>query len=274
MFVTGPVLTAQFGRRSGSPAMASTPVRASSLAPAPDISAFIPSNYRVTSVMKMDLDGNGDNEEAITAVGVPDKWGYVPTTVVLIAWDTLAKRWTKKLDAVHSPLPSQFAVFVGSGSWADLYTARRRRHPRPAGRVGEPRGIGAGRRRQYNVVADRDRQFQEPDRQPRLVNQAERGAHWTYGVQFAFKRCPHQPLRRTAAGTSGNWPGKPDDNQVLRRPPVHVRSSSSRMAPASITALSMTICLLRVTVMTPLPMGAKVASVYPPAGREARAQAT
>ena len=114
MFVTGPVLTVCLvGALSGSPAMASTPVRASWLAPAPDISAFIPSNYRVTSVMRMDLDGNGDNEEAITAVGVPDKWGYVPTTVVLIAWDTFAKRWTEVFDAAHQASYQASSQFRG-----------------------------------------------------------------------------------------------------------------------------------------------------------------
>ena len=120
MFVTGPVLTACLvGALSGGPAMASTPVRASSLAPAPEISAFIPSNYRVTSVMRMDLDGNGANEEAITAVGSPDQWGYVPTTVVLIAWDTFAKRWTAVFDAAHQASYQASSQFSGGPGLID-----------------------------------------------------------------------------------------------------------------------------------------------------------
>jgi len=70
-------------------------------APAPNIAAFIPANYRVTSVMKMDLDGASVDEQAITAVGTQVSSGYVPTTVVLIAWDSYAKRWTIVFDAAR-----------------------------------------------------------------------------------------------------------------------------------------------------------------------------
>ncbi len=84
-----------------SPAAASTATAGGSKLPDPDIAAFIPANYRVTSVQRMDLDGNGLNEEAITAVGLPAPLGYVPTTVVLIAWDTFANDG-RKCSTQHS----------------------------------------------------------------------------------------------------------------------------------------------------------------------------
>ena len=95
------VFQGNLGAPLSSPAATSTAKRAGSKLPDPDIAAFIPANYRVTSVERMDLDGNGANEEAITAVGVPAPLGYVPTTVVLIAWDPFAKRWTKVFDAAQ-----------------------------------------------------------------------------------------------------------------------------------------------------------------------------
>jgi len=69
--------------------------------PVPNIGAFIPDNYRVTSVVKMDLDGAATDEEAITAVGGEGSSQYVPTTVVLIAWDNYAKRWTAVFNAAQ-----------------------------------------------------------------------------------------------------------------------------------------------------------------------------
>jgi len=69
--------------------------------PVPNIGAFIPDSYRVTSVVKMDLDGAVTDEEAITAVGVAGSSQYVPTTVVLIAWDNYARRWTAVFNAAQ-----------------------------------------------------------------------------------------------------------------------------------------------------------------------------
>ena len=73
-------------------------VRASAVSP-PNIAAFIPPSYRVTSVVKMDLDGVATDQEAITAVGTSGASGYVPTTVVLVAWDRYAKRWEAVFNA-------------------------------------------------------------------------------------------------------------------------------------------------------------------------------
>jgi len=49
----------------------------------------------------MGLDGAATDEEAITAVGVAGSSQYVPTTVVLIAWDNFAKRWTAVFNAAQ-----------------------------------------------------------------------------------------------------------------------------------------------------------------------------
>ena len=70
--------------------------------PPPKLANFLPANYRVTSVLKVDLDGSENPEEAITAVGpVSVQPGFATSTVLLIAWDGLAKRWTVAFNALH-----------------------------------------------------------------------------------------------------------------------------------------------------------------------------
>jgi hypothetical protein len=72
--------------------------------PPPKLASFLPTNFRVTSVLKVNLDGSGLPEEAITAVGpVSVQPGFATSTVLLIAWDELAKRWTVSFDALHQP---------------------------------------------------------------------------------------------------------------------------------------------------------------------------
>lgn len=83
------------------PAIGAPTRHADGVATTPDIAAFIPANYRVTGVSKVDLDGASTDEEAITAVGTLGSDGVVPTTVVLIAWDRFVQRWTAVFNAAQ-----------------------------------------------------------------------------------------------------------------------------------------------------------------------------
>ena len=85
----------------GGPARAVAAPVAPATARPPDVAAFIPAGYRVTAVVKVNLDGAAVDEEAITAVGTAPPQGLVPTTVVLIAWDSYALRWTSVFDAAQ-----------------------------------------------------------------------------------------------------------------------------------------------------------------------------
>ena len=85
----------------GGPARAVAAPVAPATARPPDVAAFIPAGYRVTAVVKVNLDGAAVDEEAITAVGTAPPQRLVPTTVVLIAWDSYALRWTSVFDAAQ-----------------------------------------------------------------------------------------------------------------------------------------------------------------------------
>jgi hypothetical protein len=100
LLVFGSLLTACLvGVISSGSAVAFAQVGVNSVVPAPEIGAFLPADYRVTSVVKMDLDGASAYQEAVTAVGTTGALGYVPTTVVLIAWDSFADRWESVFNA-------------------------------------------------------------------------------------------------------------------------------------------------------------------------------
>ncbi|MGH3733753.1 MAG: hypothetical protein ACRDVC_10365 [Acidimicrobiales bacterium] len=83
--------------------------------PSPHVSKFLPANYRVTSVLRVDLDGSGLPEEAIAAVGpVSVKPGLATSTVLLLAWDSVTQRWTAPYDALHQASWQQHSQ-LGSG---------------------------------------------------------------------------------------------------------------------------------------------------------------
>lgn len=100
--------TATLGGASSSAPPQSAPVPKSSsptptLAPvAAAVAQFLPATYRVTSTTLVDLVGSGTPQVAVTAVGsVQDggSSGFAPSTVLLLAWDSLASRWTEAFDA-------------------------------------------------------------------------------------------------------------------------------------------------------------------------------
>jgi hypothetical protein len=92
---------------------ASTPISPHTTSPAaraapaaPAVAAFLPATYRVTSTTAVDLDGSGTPQVVITAVGsVQDGGtsGFAPSTVLLLAWDPVAGRWTEAFDASKEP---------------------------------------------------------------------------------------------------------------------------------------------------------------------------
>src|SRR5450432_494118 len=91
---------------SSSAPMKSAPVpKSSSPTPAPvaaAVAVFLPATYRVTSTTSVDLDGSGTPQVVVTAVGsVQDGGasGFAPSTVLLLAWDRVASRWTEAFDA-------------------------------------------------------------------------------------------------------------------------------------------------------------------------------
>jgi hypothetical protein len=102
--------TAAVEEASSSATMKSASVPASSSptptpTPAPvaaAVAVFLPATYRVTSTTSVDLDGSGTPQVVVTAVGsVQDGGtsGFAPSTVLLLAWDRVASRWTEAFDA-------------------------------------------------------------------------------------------------------------------------------------------------------------------------------
>jgi hypothetical protein len=91
--------------RPTSPMLSSVAPRSAPPPPAPVAAAvtqFLPGTYRVTSTTSVDLDGSGTPQVVVTAVGsVQDggSSGLAPSTVLLLAWDQVASRWTEAFDA-------------------------------------------------------------------------------------------------------------------------------------------------------------------------------
>jgi hypothetical protein len=82
------------------PAPSSSPPSPAPVAAA--VAQFLPATYRVTSTTSVDLDGTGTPEVAITALGSVEDGGssgLAPSTVLLLAWDAVANRWTEAFDA-------------------------------------------------------------------------------------------------------------------------------------------------------------------------------
>jgi len=84
-------------------------------APAPNIANFLASDFRVTAAKHVNLDGSATPQVAVTAVGtVQESSGFAPSTVIVLAWDPIAKRWTAVFDASKQP-SFQSSTQTGSG---------------------------------------------------------------------------------------------------------------------------------------------------------------
>lgn len=78
-------------------------VASASTVPSPKLARFIPANYRVTTVKKVNLDGSRVPQEAVTAVGPVNSSGFATSLVLLLAWDSYVKRWTSVYDTLDQP---------------------------------------------------------------------------------------------------------------------------------------------------------------------------
>lgn len=79
-----------------------------------DVTPFLDDAERIFSRLDVDLGGSRVPESVVVAVGSPDAEGIAPTRVVLVGWDSIARRWTA------------------------LFDSSRRRHGYPAEAVFEP----------------------------------------------------------------------------------------------------------------------------------------
>src|SRR5580700_1965675 len=79
--------------------------------PLPPVANFIPSNWRVRSEQHMNLDGVAPDEVVLDAVGPPDASDLVQATVVVLAWDPIARRWTSVFDAAKQDPPGGFSRY-------------------------------------------------------------------------------------------------------------------------------------------------------------------
>jgi hypothetical protein len=68
-------------------------------APPPNVAAFLPPDYRVVNATQVNLDGSATPQLAVTAVGTASGTGFAPSTVIVLAWDPIARRWTAVFDA-------------------------------------------------------------------------------------------------------------------------------------------------------------------------------
>jgi len=68
---------------------------------APKLAEFLPAGYRVTAVKDVNLDESAVKQEAITAVGPTNSSGFATSLVLVLAWDSYAKRWTSVYDTLH-----------------------------------------------------------------------------------------------------------------------------------------------------------------------------
>jgi hypothetical protein len=71
--------------------------------PMPKLAKFLPSDYRVTKVTDVKLDGSRVPQEAVAAVGPVNSSGFAPSLVLVLAWDSYVRRWTSVYDTLHEP---------------------------------------------------------------------------------------------------------------------------------------------------------------------------
>lgn len=89
--------------------------------PVPNYGNLIGDTYRIQRERRLDLDGQGEDERVVTAVGLPDN-SAVPTKVAVLAWDHEAQRWTVVFDSAETPLRTRSwgtQTLIDSGASAD-----------------------------------------------------------------------------------------------------------------------------------------------------------
>lgn len=67
--------------------------------PPPNLADFVGADYHVTSTKQVNLEDSASPQTLVTAVGATSIGGSAPSTVLLLAWDPIAKRWTTVFDA-------------------------------------------------------------------------------------------------------------------------------------------------------------------------------
>ena len=75
-------------------------------APSSNVASFLPSNDHLTTATRVDLDGSDTPQVAVTALATSTT-RHVSSTVLLLVWNSTAKRWTVVFDASKQP---SFAV--------------------------------------------------------------------------------------------------------------------------------------------------------------------
>src|SRR5205807_909976 len=61
-------------------------------APRPDLSQFLPANFRVKAVQETSLDGSSVAQVIVTAVGTStSSSGLIPADLLILAWDGFAR---------------------------------------------------------------------------------------------------------------------------------------------------------------------------------------
>jgi len=71
--------------------------------PPPSVTRFLPNNYRLTSETRVNLDGSTTPQVAVTAVATTLSAGHVPSTVLLLTWNSATHRWNVVFDASKQP---------------------------------------------------------------------------------------------------------------------------------------------------------------------------
>jgi len=87
------------------------------------VARFLPNNYLMTGATRVDLDGSAIPQMAVTAIATPSNAGHVPSTVLLLTWNSTTHRWNVVFDASKQPF---FPVQVSAGRSVP------RDHPVPA----------------------------------------------------------------------------------------------------------------------------------------------
>jgi S1-C subfamily serine protease len=74
-------------------------------APIPEssVARFVPNNYHLISATRVNLDGSATPQVAVTAVATPSTTGDVPSTVLLLTWNSTTRRWSVVFDASKEP---------------------------------------------------------------------------------------------------------------------------------------------------------------------------
>jgi hypothetical protein len=67
------------------------------------VARFLPNNDRLISATRVNLDGSATPQVAVTAVATTLRAGHVPSTVLLLTWNSATHRWIVVFDASKQP---------------------------------------------------------------------------------------------------------------------------------------------------------------------------